>query len=209
VDEIQRQLRPILKEQGFTVRGRTFNRQTADGITQVVHLQTGSADPPGTTYIAGLRENLYGWFTVNLGIYIPEVAALHGGGPAKSVVHEYNCSIRDRLGPISGSDRDLWWKAQASADVIHDVQSRLDAFGFAFLDRFGSRELILSELHGHGKNLPYCSTPRIVCAIILMNQGKTQEATALMAAQTMESTHNKHHPAYVRKLAERMGLGVL
>jgi hypothetical protein len=160
------------------------------------------------TYIPGLRDNLYRWFTVNLGIYIPAVAALHGGGLAKSVVHEYNCSIRARLG-ISGSDRDLWWAARAAPDVIDDVESRLSTFGLVFLYRFGSRELILSELLGHGENLPHCSTPRIVCAIILLNQGNKNEAAALMAAQATESRQDKHHPAYVRKLAERMGLGAV
>ena len=46
----------------------------------------GSFDPPGTTHIPGLRENLYGRFTVNLGVYVPEVARNHGGGEAKSPV---------------------------------------------------------------------------------------------------------------------------
>ena len=92
VDGIQRALKGSLTEHGFKSRGRTFNRQTSDGLTQVVNLQMGSFDPPGTTYIPGLRENLHGMFTVNLGIYIPEVAELHGGGPAKAWVQDYNCA---------------------------------------------------------------------------------------------------------------------
>ena len=97
VDRIQRALRSALSEHGFKVRGRTFNRVTDDGLTQVVNIQMGASDPPGTTYIPGLRENLHGLFTVNLGVYIPEVAELHGGGPAKSWVQDYHCSIRNRL----------------------------------------------------------------------------------------------------------------
>jgi hypothetical protein len=208
VDEVQRKLRPALKERGFSVRGRTFNRTTSDGLTQVINLQTGSSDPPGTTYIPGLRVNVYGLFTVNLGVYVPEVAALHGGGPAKSWVQDYNCQVRERLGNASGSAHDVWWAAEATPEVIDDVKSRLLSFGTTFLDRFGTRDLILSELAGQGSNLEYCATPRIVCAIILLHRGKPDDARKLMAAQAEESTHNKHHPAYVRQLAERMGLGV-
>ena len=209
VDGIQRALRPSLKENGFKVRGRTFNRVTDDGLTQVVNLQMGPSDPPGTIYIPGLRENLHGLFTVNLGIYIPEVAELHGGGPAKSWVQEYYCSIRCRLGQINGSTRDIWWHARESSDVIADVQSHLLSSGLEFLERFRSRDLILNELEGQGKNLEYCAVPRIVSAIILTRRGQTDAARSLMAAQAQENSHNRNHPAYVRELAERMGLGAI
>src|SRR5690606_24175664 len=85
MDVIQRGVRPLLKEAGFRGSGRTFNRGTPDGLTQVVRFQMGSFDPPGTTDIPGLRENRYGWFTVNLGVYVPEVAKHHGGGEAGKV----------------------------------------------------------------------------------------------------------------------------
>src|SRR5882762_9371836 len=93
MDEIQAKLRPLLKDEGYRVRGRTFNRTTHDGLTQVLNFQMGSFDPPGTTYIPGLRENLYGKFTVNLGVYVPEVALYHGGSEARSFVREHNCCI--------------------------------------------------------------------------------------------------------------------
>jgi hypothetical protein len=209
LDRIQSALRPTLSEHGFKVRGRTFNRVTDDGLTQVVNLQVGASDPPGTTYIPGLRENLHGLFTVNLGVYIPEVAEVHGGGPAKAWVREYNCSIRNRLGPASGSSKDLWWRASASPEVVQHVQLLLLSFGLVFLERFRSRDLILAELTGQGENLEYCSVPRIVCAIILTRRGKPDAARKLMSAQALESHDNRHHPAYVRELALRMGLGAV
>ena len=209
LDRIQRALRPALSEHGFKVRGRTFNRVTDDGLTQVVNLQMGASDPPGTTYIPGLRENMHGLFTVNLGVYIPEVAELHGGGPAKSWVQEYYCSIRNRLGPASGSPKDVWWQASASPEVIQDVQLLLLSFGLVFLERFRSRDLVLSELDGKGENLEHCSVPRIVSAIILTRRGKPDAARKLMSAQALESHNNRHHPAYVRDLALRMGLGAV
>ena len=209
VDEVQRALRPSLKEHGFKVRGRTFNRVTEDGLTQVINLQMGPSDPPGTTYIPGLRENMYGLFTINLGVYIPEVAELHGGGLAKSWVQEYYCSIRSRLGPASGTSQDLWWHACNPADAVADIQPMLLSYGLLFLDRFHSRDLILRELDGQGENLDHCAVPRIVCAIILARRGQVEAAKSLMSAQTLESRYNRNHPAYVRELAMRMGLGAV
>jgi hypothetical protein len=209
VDEVQRALRPSLKDLGFKVRGRTFNRVTEDGLTQVVNLQMGASEPPGTTYIPGLRENMHGMFTVNLGVYIPEVSEMHGGGPAKSWVQEYYCSIRSRLGPASGSAQDLWWYARDPTAAVADIQPLLLSYGLLFLDRFRTRDLILGELDGHGENLEHCAVPRIVCALILSKRGHVDSARALMAAQALESRNNRNHPTYVRELALRMGLGAV
>jgi hypothetical protein len=207
VDRVQRAIRPSLKEHGFKSRGRTFNRLTSDGLTQVVNLQMGPSDPPGTTYIPGLRENLYGLFTINLGVYIPEVAELKSSGLARSWVQEYYCSIRTRLGQASGSSQDLWWHARDPVAAVADIEPLLLSYGLLFLDRFSTRDYILRELDGHGENLEYCDVPRIVSAIILNNRGQADDARVLMAAQTQENRYNRNHPAYVRELAERMGLG--
>jgi len=208
VNSIQGSIKPQLKALGFKVRGRTFNRLTPDGLTQVVNFQMGASDPPGTTYIPGLRENFHGLFTVNLGVYIPEVSAVHGGGPAKSWVQEYHCSIRDRLGSISGAKQDFWWPASARPDVIEDVGSRLLTFGVPFLGRFSTRDQVLAELRGRGENLEYCAVPRIVSAIILVGRQDIESARQLLAAQCLETT-NKRHPEYVRELAQRIGVGAI
>ena len=207
VDWVQREVRPILKQCGFRVRCRTFNRLTSDGIVQVVNFQTGAADPPGTTYIPGLRDNMYGLFTVNLGVYIPEVAEL-GGTQAKSWVQDYHCAIRERLGPAGGEMNDIWWHARQDAAVADDVRSSLTNFGIPFLERFATRDLILAELDGTTTNLSYCSVPRIVSAIIFAGRNESGRARELLAAQTHES-RNPGHPEYVRKLAVRMGLGAV
>ena len=94
IDAVQRELRDFFKERGFQRRSRSYNRPTVDGLTQVLTVQMGASDPPGTTYIPGLRENLHGLCTVNLGVYVPEVARFHGGGVVKSWVHEYHCCVR-------------------------------------------------------------------------------------------------------------------
>lgn len=206
VDAIQRSLRGPLTAHGFKVRGRTFNRVTDDGLTQVINLQMGPSEPPGTTYIPGLRENLHGTFTVNLGVYIPELAEVQGSGTAKSWVQDSYCSIRIRLGRVAG-DQDIWWHARDPAAVVSDVQPLLMSHGLLFLDRFASRDRVLAELDGARDNLVHCAVPRIVRAVILRQRGNMDLARELLAAQAAECTRNPQHPAYVRELALRLGLG--
>src|SRR5689334_7124445 len=80
LDGLQTHLDPLLGQAGFRKHGRTYSRITTDGLTHFIGFQMGRFDPPGTTDIPGLKENLYGRFTVNLGVYVPEVARNHGGG---------------------------------------------------------------------------------------------------------------------------------
>jgi hypothetical protein len=208
VDSIQGAIRPLLKKEGFRVRGRTFNRITSDGLTQVINFQMGASDPPGTTYIPGLRENLHGRFAVNLGIYVPEVAAAHGGGEATSWVQDYHCCERQRLGQLIGGGKDIWWAARASTEVIEDVSSCIIDIGLPFLDRFSSRDRILAENRGQYENFSGGGPRRIVSAIILAKRELLLEARELLVQQALE-TRNPHHPEYVRKLARAIGVGAL
>lgn len=180
VDEIQRALRDILKPQGFRAKGRVFNRTTDDGLTQVIGIQMGASDPPGTTYFPGLRENLHGLFTINLGVYVPEVAVHHSASPAKSWVHDSHCCVRSRLGALCVENADLWWPAVVDSAGLEDVATRLQVAGIPFLDRFASRDRILTEWEGQSENWGASSPPRIVCAIILATRNQPEKARRLL-----------------------------
>lgn len=206
VDEVQATLHAKLKGLGFKKSGRTFNRTTADGLVQVITVQMGAHDPPGTNYIPGLRENLYGWFTINLGVYVPEVARHHGGGEAKGFVKEYQCCVRSRLGELGPEKTDLWWRNDAVDTVVPDLVERLDRDGLPFLERFRSRDAILREWRDEVENQGSGgSPPRIVMAIILAEMGELVRARQLLAEQAGEKS-NPGHPAYIRSLAERLGI---
>jgi hypothetical protein len=207
MDALQAALRPALQRWGFRGRGRAFNRANQDGLTQVITFQMGSFDPPGTTPIPGFRESFYGRFTINLGVYVPEVARYHGGGEAKSVVQEYNCCVRARIGGLGPEHADLWWDLVPGPSLASEIQHRLERDGLPFLERFKSRDAILHELMSPGGKA-FASPPRIVCAIILATRQRLDEARRLLAAQALEK-RNPRHPAYVRGLAEKLGLGGL
>jgi hypothetical protein len=146
VDEIQSALHVALKPKGFRKQGRTFNRTTDDGLVQVINVQMGASDPPGTVHVPGVRENLYGHFTVNLGVYVPEVAKLHGIGGAKRFVQAPDCCVRQRLGSAGPEMQDIWWRNDALAEVVPEVLARLERDGLPFLDRYASRDALKPAL---------------------------------------------------------------
>jgi hypothetical protein len=204
MDEIEAALRPLMKAEGWKCRARTCNRLTEDGLTQVVNFQMGRADPPGTFSIPFFREKLYGRFTVNVGVYVPEVGkclAHLGGG---TWIQESQCSIRARIGEASGKP-DLWWLARAESTVIDDVRHHLERYGFPFVDRFATRDKILAQWRDRAEQISGSIAPRIVMAIILAERGETEEARAQLARQAQE-TQVPAHAEYVRKLAATLGL---
>jgi hypothetical protein len=209
VDQIQAVIRPWLADRDFRVRGRTFNRATEDGLTQVVNFQMGPSDPPGAVPIPGLRPNLHGLFTVNLGVYVPEVALFHGGGEAKAWVQDYHCAIRARLATVCADTPHAWWPAEASPAVIDELRECLSVGGLPWLDRFANRRLILDEL-SDAASKHWITPRRIVMAIILTAEGHVDEARSLLSEQVSENTDSHpHHAAYVRELAVRLGLAPL
>jgi hypothetical protein len=207
LDGVQAQLRPALKRLGFRARGRAFNRPNRDGLTEVIQLQMGAFDPPGSAPIPGFRENLYGKFTVNLGVFVPEVAEYQFGGSPKGFIQESQCCIRTRLGVINQEQRGIWWDITEGDVVVEEISDRLDRDGISFFSKFETRDAILAEWSGLSTSLYVGSAPRIICAIILAKRGAGEAANRLLAAQAREA--NTAHSTWVRNLARRLGVGEL
>ena len=207
MDEFQLALTPLLRHDGFRKRGRTYNRTTPDGLVQVVSLQMGAFDPPGTLHIKGLRENLHGLFTVNLGVYVPELAERRGRA-ARDWVKDYDCAIRQRLGSLLSEQVDEWWPISSSPDLVREVWRALSEVGIPFLDSFGSRDGILRMWDGVSENLSGGEPPRIVLAVIQLERGNREEARRLLAAQARESDVAAH-TEYVHRFAATLGLAPL
>ena len=92
-------LAPALKVTGFKKRRHTFNRIAEPGLVHVVNFQMGQF-PIGAYEIPGLRPNLYGRFTVNLGVFVREVYEATQRTTASAFVQEYACEFRVRLGRL-------------------------------------------------------------------------------------------------------------
>ncbi len=205
MDEVEGAMKAGLRSVGFRHRKRTFSRTTPEGLVHLINLQVGAYEPPGTVEIPGLRENLYGRFTVNLGVFVPEVAEYDVGGfRAGKLIHEYNCCLRARLGMIGPERRDLWWNLSDSSELAKDVMHRVSRDAFPWFDRFGTRDLILAEMSRETAG-PFTTVPRIVSAIIQAKRGDAVAARALLDRQ-IEETDKPRHAEYVRELAARLGL---
>ncbi len=204
MDEVQWQLRPLLKEHGFRMRSRTCNRTSADGLIHVVNFQMGRYDPPGTYEIPGLRENLYGKFTVNVGIYVPEIARLRLGKITSDFAQEVDCCIRQRLGHLAGSS-DLWWNLPASDSTVADLRLRIERDALPFLANHEDRTAVLRQLEtaAHVTGGP----PRISRAIILAHRGEIEQARKLLREQIRSASGE--HVRHVQVIAELLNLGRL
>jgi len=207
MDGVQNQLYPALKERGYRARGRTLNRTTSDGLIHVINFQMGRFDPPGTSYIPWLREKLYGRFTVNVGVHVPEVYAVwfswsKSGAPA--LVHAHECCIESRLGNLGPERTDVWWNLGTIDEAAADVMSRLESDALPFLGRFETRDMLLQELARNGEVL-LTHRSKTVSAIVLAARGQLTEARQFLSEHARQSRDPKDLQ-YVHELAQKLGL---
>jgi Domain of unknown function (DUF4304) len=112
----------------------------------------GAHQPPGTVGIPSLRENLYGRFTVNLGLHFAEVAELPKQSPAVAFAREHglpvppprpppkflnegHCHLTERLGELING-RDTWWSLDVPEAELQLLVSRLvNEHALPFFDR--------------------------------------------------------------------------
>jgi uncharacterized protein DUF4304 len=95
---------PLLKQEGFRKRGRTFHRKIAH-VSQIVNVQAS-------------RNNIGadGSFTLNLGVYFPAVDLSVRGAAVPDVPKEYDCTLRERIGSLLPDRTDKWWKLAPGTD---------------------------------------------------------------------------------------------
>jgi hypothetical protein len=206
MDRLQARLDPFLQGHGFRIRSRTANRKTSDGLTHVINFQMGRFDPPGTSYTPWFRKNLYGKFTVNVGVYVPEVALLRYGSKDRPFVQEVECCVRMRLGQLAGENMDRWWDLPGDYKADTDLKHRLEADAFPFLSRLETRDLLLHELDVN----PLIGGPAssMTRAIIFAARGQFEIAKGLLK-ERIHVTKDPGHIEFVKNLAEKIGIGKL
>jgi len=203
---MQSWLYPHLKQLGFKVKGRTYNRLNANGLTEVINIQLGNSDPPGTTYIPDFTQNMYGLFTINLGVFVPEVHKYLDGWKLGSIIREVNCCVRRRLGSIEQQDEDIWWRLISDPQFFSLMHDTLVKNALPFFERYSTREKILREWEDQVGNTPESgSPPKLVCAMIYLEKGERAAAARLLYEQARD-THISQHRDYVNEIAIRLNL---
>jgi hypothetical protein len=198
VDQIQSQAHEILKGLGYRKRGRTFNRILDSGLVHVINFQMGQS-----------FQALYGWFTVNLGVFIPEVHTTITGQDTPKFIQEYDCEIRQRLGCLmTPSGEDVWWDLTLDTEELSAaILDALTEHGLPYLGRFLTRDDIIQEWREHDQFVGSLLHTGLSIAIVLAGQGQVDQAKHLLQ-QEYEHARNKHCSALVEDVAERIGTKV-
>ena len=213
---------PLVREHGFKKQRHRFNAEPEPGMTQVLTFQMGAHQPPGTAEIPGLRENLYGAFTINLGLHFEEVRELPKRSPGAAFLREHglpvppprarpkvlgegHCHMTVRLGELIDG-RDTWWTLELHHDELESLVHELIAdYALPFIKRFNSREALLSAWHGGDPTARF--TPPFTIAVVHARRGETAEAEELLAAELGESEHQAAKQEII-DAAEHLGLRI-
>ena len=197
---------PSLKAAGFRKRRHVFNRSLDRGMTQVVNFQMGASQPPGAESLP-LRPNLYGRFTVNLGVFVPEMVIEPALAPGKWV-NEYDCQLRQRLGNLMPGGVDLWWSLGDPDEAVVAVRTALVSDGLPWLDRLKTREALVVAYRSDGaKALGMASNAPLLMAWLLAPTDRAA-AEALLTGYLAEELQPTHR-AWVEQRLIDAGFGQL
>ena len=135
VDEIEAAVLEFVKPYGFKKHGRTLHRFVSGDISQVIHFQSGMP-----------TKEMGGQLCVNLGIRIPECSerTFQPKTENKKYYHEYECTIRSRLGTVSGK-QETWYDLHKKTDkIIKSIIEEIDQYVLPAYEVLNSRESILA-----------------------------------------------------------------
>jgi hypothetical protein len=220
---------PLMKEHRFKKRRHSFNRPTDDGLVHVLDFQMGAYEPippelglaekegyiETRTRIFGSFSN-YGTFTVNLGVYVPELEALMfalagNPPPPTTFIPEHRCHVRQRLGHLV-SDDDMWWRLDLPVAELGLLMTELiRSHGIPFLDRFPERDAIFAQWEEDAALVPSLHPARLQLAVIAFHRGDETRARELLQAHYDETVLHARHPGhqkYVERVAAYLGLAI-
>ncbi len=202
LNEIQKEVHKYLKPLGFKKKGRTFNRQTDNGVWQVINFQSGKF-PVGENYeIPGIRESLYGKFTINMGVIVKELYESKIYAKDKDFYQEYDCQIRTRLSNLIYSN-DYWWNITNDSKHISDqIVEGLNDKGIPWFSMFETREKIC----GNWGNVDGSSkSAKLDVALIIFHSDK-KKGEELMQEYFDSIKGHKGHKEYVKELAKQFDI---
>ena len=174
---------------------RLFNRIQSDGVVHVIDFQMGQC-----------WSTLQGKFTVEVGIFIPEVFAAFWEKPIPKFITSPNCEVRERLGLLGKSKKDIWWDLSGDERTIEsEVSDLLLKYGEQYFSRFSSREKLLAQWEQERlqNNLPQRKT--LIMAIVLAQRGEKMRANELLE-QEFGDKYKTTFLEYARNIVVNLGI---
>lgn len=202
LDGIEASVYTVLKSLGFRRYGRTLHRFVSGDISQVVNFQLGQSH-------MGQAHLLY----VNVGIRVPECFLLRFGPEAapKKYYHEYECSIRSRLGTVEGKPEACYDLRRPIDPIWTDILRQLQETVLPAFDVLSSRDAILSRR----RDYPLLDTMNahlilLEEAMIHGRRGDKEMAQALFNRYYLLASSGKNahqgHLRYLRELAAQLNI---
>ncbi len=194
VDIIENIVYEELKPLGFRKFGRTLHRFVSEDISQVINFQVGLA-------CRGLTDIMW----VNTGIRVPECSERDlEQREIKKYYHEYECTIRSRLGTVSGksaTDFSLKDSPQKLATVIIE---EIRKYVIPAFDVLCDRKSILRHRRDY-PNLDSLAYIEIDEVMIYLKMGNKEKAKELFEENYQKQTL-KNHIKYLDELAIKLKL---
>jgi len=202
LNEIQKLIHKELKADGFKKKGRTHNKVLDNGIVQVINFQMGQFQFDNVIEIPGLRENLYGQFTINIGVFVPELYEKIFDPKPKSFIQEYDCEIRTRLSQkIFGEDK--WFPITSDfGKTAEFINENLNTIGKEWFDRFDNRKKIVAELT-QSKVIEFSPRQKLSGAIIELEIDR-ENGERIFNEYYNSVEEKKPHKKFVIELAKKL-----
>jgi hypothetical protein len=110
----------------------------------------GSKLPPGASAVPPFRMDMYGKFTINLGVYMPALARQLLLPMPKGWINQYDCHLRQRIGMLFADPADTWWSL-ADADLAAEVaREAVSHFALPWLESVSTVDDIHRRYLTHG-----------------------------------------------------------
>jgi hypothetical protein len=129
-----------LKTRGFKKRGKAYIRQTG----RLGHM----VDTQFSRWNDGKEVS----FTLNCGIYIPGVTSTFSNSPEPNHPKLEDCCINVRVGGLTESKLDVWWKLserdtpERDMEIREEICSTIERTMLPFLDRYQNEKAVAEFL---------------------------------------------------------------
>ena len=158
------ELKALMKANGFKKRARNFYKEIDGGVFLLVNVQ-------GSMY----NDNQDARYTVNLGVFFPEIYEMVGFGNVGAIPSVPDCSITKRIGHLKPEKTDYWWQLKPSSNLQQlaaDLSRTVEQYGLPWLQSNSSISTASIELKGQN---PFTAA---ATAII---EGNRTEASGIIA----------------------------
>ena len=180
---------PALKSEGFLKTSRTFRRSRVDCV-QIINIQ-GS----WTNY-----DNK-GQFTVNLAVYFPEAAKVHGSFRITDRPIASDCIVNQRIGHLMPAQRDYWWDFDSKSDldkIAQEVGSACVKYGLPWLDEYSTIEGAIK--FSLSRKTPYWAA---IFSLLLDNRENAQQ---YLSEAIAKASQNPNHKSWLEVWGRSHGL---